>query len=335
MYWNRQKILSYNALLNFVIGVRGGGKTYDMKRWCIESFIKHGKQFVWVRRYNTELFGDDVNQGVTSSFMSDLKDRYENHTIEIKKDTMYIDEREAGYFLALSTSQRAKSSSFPDVDKIIFDEFLIEGNTTLHYIKNEPEMLLELVETVQRSRDDVRVMLLGNALSFANPYFMFFGIKPFKGEFYHDKDRSIVVQMWAGKEFVNMKRKTRFGKLVENTRYGDYAIANEFLLDSDKFIEKRPKNTVFQYSIHYDGETFGFWLDLDTSKIYASRKHDKSSKRQYTLRKEDHDINALLVRNINNTHLRELVYLFRNGYVRFEDIKVKAKVFEILNYFLR
>ena len=47
-----------------------------------------------------------------------------------------IDERIAGYGMTLSTAQQLKSSNFPKVKTIIFDEFLIEPGQG-HYIKNE------------------------------------------------------------------------------------------------------------------------------------------------------------------------------------------------------
>ena len=56
-YYDISDLLSYNKILNFVIGQRGGGKTFCAKKWCINDFIKSGgkNQFVWVRRYKTEM----------------------------------------------------------------------------------------------------------------------------------------------------------------------------------------------------------------------------------------------------------------------------------------
>ena len=54
-YYNPQKLLSYNCLFNFIEGERGNGKTYAFKKFCIDNFIKKGLQFIWVRRYESEL----------------------------------------------------------------------------------------------------------------------------------------------------------------------------------------------------------------------------------------------------------------------------------------
>ena len=54
-WWDINKILSYNKLLNFVVGLRGGGKTYGSKKKVIQNFIRKHKQFVYIRRYKSEM----------------------------------------------------------------------------------------------------------------------------------------------------------------------------------------------------------------------------------------------------------------------------------------
>lgn len=40
MYWNPNKTLSYNKLFNFIVGSRGGGKSFGAKDLCIRRFLK-------------------------------------------------------------------------------------------------------------------------------------------------------------------------------------------------------------------------------------------------------------------------------------------------------
>ena len=49
------KPLSYNALLSFIITERGLGKSYGSKKFVAKRFINKGKQFVYIRRYKSEL----------------------------------------------------------------------------------------------------------------------------------------------------------------------------------------------------------------------------------------------------------------------------------------
>ena len=55
MYFELQPVLSYNALLNFIVAERGVGKTFSTKKFCINDFLKNGNQFVYIRRYKSEL----------------------------------------------------------------------------------------------------------------------------------------------------------------------------------------------------------------------------------------------------------------------------------------
>ena len=73
-----------------------------------------------------------------------------------------IDEKICGYGITLSTAQQFKSSNFPNVKYIIFDEFILEDGQG-HYLKNEVDIFLGLIESIARLRD-VKVILLGNSI---------------------------------------------------------------------------------------------------------------------------------------------------------------------------
>lgn len=55
MFYDYSKLLSYGAPLNFIIGERGVGKSYGAKKYVTNHFIKKNKQFVYIRRFKTEL----------------------------------------------------------------------------------------------------------------------------------------------------------------------------------------------------------------------------------------------------------------------------------------
>lgn len=55
MYYNYNKILSYNAFINFLIGERGVGKTYGASKMVVNKFIKKNEQFAYIRRYKSDL----------------------------------------------------------------------------------------------------------------------------------------------------------------------------------------------------------------------------------------------------------------------------------------
>ena len=175
IYYNLGELLSYNCLFNFVIGNRGGGKTYGFKDWAIKDFLKNGNQFIYLRRYKSELVDSD-------KFFSDIQLAYPDHDFKVDGRTFKIDDEVAGYAVALSTALTKKSVPYPLVNKIGFDEFLVDKGA-IHYLPNEVTAFLEFYSTVSRLRegslkDEVRVLFMGNNISITNPYFNYFSIKP-------------------------------------------------------------------------------------------------------------------------------------------------------------
>jgi hypothetical protein len=167
MYYDIRQALTHNCLFNFIIGNRGCGKTYSSKDYVINNFLKNGSQFMYVRRYDTELHKRE-------QFFNDIVGKY-NNEMKVSGYEALIDNKTAGFFMALSKAKIEKSTSFPNVTTIIFDEFILDkGN--YYYIPDEVTNFLELYETVARTRNNVRVLFLSNAITVTNPYFLFFHI---------------------------------------------------------------------------------------------------------------------------------------------------------------
>lgn len=338
-WYDKGQLLSYKMFFNMLIGNRGGGKTYGFKTWCIDDFLKTGKQFIWVRRYGTEI--DEMRK----TFFDDIAKKYPNHSFTCKgskkSGKFYIDDKLCGFYFALTTSAIAKSSSYPNVDKIIFDEFLIIGKT-YHYLEDEVVLLLELIETIFRDRENDPqavqprgIYLLGNNVTIANPYFLYFNVKPFKQRFYIDKSKELLVEQYTNKAFIEAKKQSRIGKLTSNTTYAEYSIENKSYLDNDKFIAPKPSKCNFNCAIDYKGKTYGFWLDYKQGNMYVNYQYDPDSFNHYSLTKDDHSINTFLVKNLNNTYIKNIVWLFRAGCMYFENQQIKSQVYELLSYFVR
>ncbi len=322
-----------------LVGNRGGGKTYGFKCWCIDDYIRNKKQFVWLRRYGTEI------ELMRRTFFDDIASRYPKHKFEIKGSkkygTLYIDGEVMGYYFALSTSAIAKSSAYPNVDKIVFDEFLIMGKT-YHYLADEVVMLLEFTETIFRDRENDKtavqprgVYLLGNNITIANPYYLYFNIKPFSSRFYVDKTKGILCEQYTNKTFIEQKKTSRIGKLTEGTTYAEYSIENKSYLDNDRFIASKPTTCNFNCAIDYNGRTYGFWLDYKNGNMYVNYQFDPYSHNHYSLTKDDHTINTFLIKNSNSTDIKNIVWLFRAGCMYFENQQIKSQCYELLSYFVR
>ena len=311
LWYNPQKLLSYNRILNFIIGARGIGKSFGFKVYPINRFIKHGEQFIYVRRYKGEL------KKVTRYF-DDVKDHFPGHEFKVKGKEFWIDGKLAGVAIPLSTWQSEKSNAYPNVTTIIFDEFIREKDKS-GYLPNEVEALLNLMDTVFRDRENVRCVCLSNAVSVVNPYFLYFNLMPDTARRFNAYD-DILIEIPDSYDFSQYRRKTRFGALIDGTNYGDMALDNEFTHDSPVFIEKRTRNSKYKFSVVFQGVQMGVWVDVEEGLMFLSPDNDPSSKHVYALTKDDFSENHLLVVGWRqNYHLMKLVSAFKKGMLRFDN----------------
>ena len=320
-----------------VMSNRGGGKTFEMTQWAIDDFLKTKRQTIWVRRYATALHGTQDAPGIldNDAFFSAVINEglYPGVELKIEGNNGLINGEVAIIFVALSTSRKLKSMNFPYVNKIIFDEFAIHGGKET-YLKNEVEVFLDLYETVARLRENVRAVLLANSISIVNPYFLYWNIKPGKNRF--TVKGQICVELFTNAEFIEKKKQTQFGQLIDGTRYGKYAIDNEWLIDNETFVEPKTKDAEFMLGMKYNGTMYGFWISYENNLIYVNRQYDPYAYSLYTLTKDDHETNTLLIKTLNdNKRVKLIVTAFQNALLRFEDMQVKNQFYEFIGYFVR
>ena len=321
LYYNGNKLLSYNRILNFVIGARGIGKSFFFKEYPIKRFLKHGEQFIYVRRYKGEL-------RKLKNYFNDVAFKFPDTKFEVKGWELHINGKVAGWGIPLSTWQTEKSNAYPNVQNIIFDEFIREKDNS-GYIPNEVEALLNLMDTVFRNRENVRCFCLSNAVTIVNPYFLYFNLVPNKNKRFNAYD-SIVVEIPDSYDFSNERRKTTFGRLINGTEYADMSLDNEFVNDSEVFIQKRDKDSKFVFTVIYKGMEMGVWVSEDLHLLYLSNDYDPSSRYKFALTSEDLNENNMLMNSWkNNYYLSKLVSAFKNGYLRFDNQVIRTLAYEM------
>ena len=332
MYYDLQPVLSYNALINIIVGERGVGKTYSTKKFCIKDFINHGNQFVYLRRYETEL-----KESCDGFFDGLIKNKeFEGHEFKIvrkkRSTTLYCDGEVMGFGMSLATASQLKSKEFPDVKNLIYDEFIIDKGV-YHYLQGEVHSFLDICETLFRLRD-FRAFLLGNAINRVNPYFNYFNIDmPYNSEIKTYNDGSLLICYIKNEAYREYKKNTRFGKLISNTEYGRYAIDNEWLHESKSFIGKRPEKSKFYFTLKIGGDNFGIWSDYNSSAIYISRSYDPSCPIIFTISPNDHDESTRLVSIRRSDFFKNLIEHYRMGLLFFENQKIKSVVLPIINQY--
>lgn len=344
IFWDINRTLTHNALINIIVGNRGGGKSYGAKKRAVQNFLTKGEQFGYIRRYK-----DDLKKPL-EQFFKDIAWEFPEHEFRVEGEKLYIRVRTeneklkwtekdiCGYGFSLSTANNKKSMSYPDITMLIFDEFLLEeGNQ--RYLPNEVEKLLNLYETVARpgsGHPRVTMWLLGNAISVTNPYFLYFGLKMPSHRDRNGKwiwkhpEKPILVEDVRNEGFIDKKKSTEFGQLVHGTNYADFSIENKFLLDDETFLEKKSQRARHAFNFAYKGNEFGVWYDFTEGKMWVSKAVDPSGL-MYSFTMKDHRPNTMLFKTRNKSYwLKNFFEAFKQGTLYFEDMNIKNMCYEIL-----
>lgn len=330
-WYDIRDTLSYNALLNMVIGNRGCGKTFSTKQFVIDKFLKKGEQFIYLRRFGTEL--DDILPTFFEALAREGKCDYE---YKIKGETIYINGKIAGYGKALAKQDNKRGLELPNVKYIVFDEFLIV-NGVYHYLPNEVEKLLNFYSTVNRLRDNndaVILILLGNNISFTNPYYMYFGFKEMKNtNIQRSCDGEALLHIIENSAYTEKLKQTRLAKLTKNTEFFDNSIANECREDNKVFIERKSDKAVNVFNFIYKGKIYGVWFSMIEGKYWVSTKYNQTVPRLYAITKADHSPNTLFL--ASNFRRKEGAWArfiegYKLGCVFFEDYNCKSVTYEVI-----
>lgn len=324
-FYNPNLTRSHNKLFNFVIGNRRSGKTYGCIKDLITRFIKTGETGIYLRRYKTELkkFNDLVKPLI-------MNNEFPDHEITTKGKTIYVNDKPCIYGLPLSTGKVEKGSNPVNVSTIVFDEFLIETGV-YHYLQDEVSTFLDLYISVSSYRP-VTVFFLANAITVTNPYFLYFDLRlPHNSNFWKKKNSDIMVEMVNDSSFIDYVKKTRVGNFLVNEApdYANYAIMNEFYLDDESFIEKRPATAYHVFNFVYKNKYIGVWLDGGT--MYLSEKYNPESVLNFAVTNKDHSTNTLLLKNRGKgSSFRLFLDLYESGNCYFENVNLKNIGYDII-----
>lgn len=187
-FYSLDAILKKNADYNIVFGERSNGKTYAALKYCIEQFYKTGGEFAYIRRWKEDILGKRA-ANIFAALESDgaIADATDGEFTRVKyyNGVFYLanfddatqklvsDNKPCGYTFALSDSEHNKSVSYPNVTTIVFDEFL----TRRYYLVDEFVTFMNVLSTIIRQRDNVKIFMLGNTVNKYCPYFAEMGLR--------------------------------------------------------------------------------------------------------------------------------------------------------------
>lgn len=270
-FYSLKNILDKNAQYNVIFGERSNGKTYSVLKYGLEKFCKTGEQMALIRRWREDFIG---KRG-SSMFQALVT----NHEIERLTNGEYTDiyyyasrwflckydekgnrilnEKPLAFGFSLGSMEHDKSTSYPEITTILFDEFL----TRTMYLPDEFVLFMNVISTIIRHRTNVKIFMLGNTVNKYCPYFNEMGLKHIKemkqGDIdvycYGDSDLKVAVEYCkANKQ--GKKSDTYFA--FDNPKLSMITGgAWELNIYPHCPIKYAPKDIKFTYFIIFDSET--------------------------------------------------------------------------------
>ena len=177
-----------NAVYNVIFGERSNGKTYALLVYGLKEYFKNRSQTAYVRRWKeditgrraSQLYAGVVENGEVEKLSGGLfkgihyyAGKWYLCNYDENGKSIYSDQDIITYAFSLSDNEHNKSTSYPNVNTIIFDEFL----SNKLYLQDEFVAFMNTVSTIVRRREDVKIYMLGNTVNKYCPYFEEMGLK--------------------------------------------------------------------------------------------------------------------------------------------------------------
>ena len=187
-WYSYKAIDKLDCQYNIIIGERSNGKTYGALLKIVKNYWNKKEKGAYIRRYKEDYRGkrgdalfesiekDGVIKDLTDGVYDGIKyqsGRWYFSKFDEKTQKKLIGDDPFCYGFAISDMEHDKSTSYPDVTTIVFDEFLTRG----FYLQNEFVLFMNTLSTIIRHRNNVKIYMLGNTVNKFAPYFIEMGLK--------------------------------------------------------------------------------------------------------------------------------------------------------------
>lgn len=354
-YYSLDNILKNNAQFNLIIGERSNGKTYACLYRAIENYVKYGKKTAYIRRWQDDFKGKrgatlfdslastKAIEKLTNGKWTDVY-YYSSRWYLCKwdeKNVRVTDTEPFAYGFAISAMEHDKSTSYPDVTMIIFDEFLTRGM----YLPDEFVLFMNVVSTIVRDRFDVQIFMLGNTVNKYCPYFKEMGLTRIKDM----KQGMIDIYEYGDKENP-LKVAVEYCGNKKSKKSNDY-----FAFDNPKLemitngvweidlyphcpYKYKPKDIMYTYFIDFDDNTLQCEIiqidDIIFTYIHAKTTPIKGYDDELVYSTE-YNPKQNYRRNILKTRTKleqRITWFFRNDLVYYQDNEVGEIVKNYINW---
>ena len=289
------KMLKIAGQTNFIfcIGARGIGKSFNVLKWVLD----HKKIFMYLRRTKTQYnvcktdaaspfkaLEAEANKGpfVLKSKSADLTAIYTGIPDEEDEDKI-IEDDFIGYMANLATFANLRSTSFQDVEVVIYDEFCPEPSER-PIRGGDANALFNALETIARNREllengkPLLVFCLANANDIGNDIYKSLGFVDKAAEMVEThqsvsvmNDRCCTLFQLDFSPISEAKKHTSLYKLTAgaSNQFNEMALENKFYRDTSALIKSR---NIKEYNP---------MCSIGGITIYRSKTADNRSKFKY------------------------------------------------------
>lgn len=341
-YYDGTKLLSTKDLdgnppeLFVVTTNRTAGKTTYFGRLMVNRFLKTGKKFGLIYRYNYELdeCAEKFFRDIGSLFFRGMVMTSKRRAAGIFHE-LFLDDISCGYAISLNSADQLKKYShlFSTVEHLLFDEFQSESN---HYCTDEIRKFLSVHKSIARGQGEqvryVPVYMLANPVSIINPYYVELGISErLRDDTKILRGNGFVLEQGYVDSAAQAQKESGISKAFSKNSYVAYSTQAVYLNDNKAFIEKPVGQSRYLATLRYKGTDFGVREFAEAGVIYCDDRADSSFKNKITVTTEDHEINYVMLKR-NDLFLSSLRYYFERGCFRFKDLRCKEAILKALSY---
>ena len=308
--WNFLKPDNDEYVWTFVIGGRSVGKTVNALAQNIKYCYENDKRFIYMRRWKayfnrsgghidlpliSKISGYDVQIKLfddgTGNKRQMIVAGHAKETTDKNGKTKIIleDAKGVGYFAALSTDQKTRSSAWPKVWLIIYDEFIPVDGRELP--KNQEwGAYIGFLQTVFRDPRKAKSLFIANAVPGGefNSYFIKLNLYP-KGKVTRDRERGVKIIQYAENQDLIEERKTaKLYKILESTGDEQNDFTQSHFVYGKDFIKSLTGKSKMKIIYKLENKLYGLWYNKDNGYV-LSPKFDKSCQVRYILDEIDPD----------------------------------------------
>ena len=332
--------LSHDARIYMIVGAKGIGKTYGLRKKLLRWQDQRGELFLEAFRTMNErrdgmdewtaklLSGGDVPEGYEYATRSRrlVRHRVDEDGNRVKR----AKDETCGYFVSLSELQNAKRGTYDaGTRNVLMDEAIIDRrlDNTRRYKPYEWETLAKVIDSVLREQTGdnrrTRLFLLANAVDLVNPYFQAAGIHrvpDFGYHWYLDK-KMLLHYVPNDGSYASAKEDSLSAIMMSAVDSERMGIDSEFIDGRNKYVlEKRPRLLRYMFGIAFQGDRFGVWETSEGYLYVDTRMSD--GMRAYALTSEDGAPNLVQARRSTGA-LKLLGEFYYLGYLRYETEYVR------------